>query len=174
MAAGVTLKMKRKAGWFASGDLAAGEFGLDTTNQVLAMSSDGSNILIMSPMISVGFGYHTTNSGAILRLQTPGGIGKASNNEGWKPPFDLWCVGMCWNVDVNASGAVDAGAAAGCACTERVAAAAVGTVAAAAEVAPDRAVIAASSALAMTAATGSMVLGATVAAVGAPGAAAPI
>lgn len=45
MAAGVTIKHKRKAGAFANGELAAGEIGLDTTNENVWLSSDGSTVV---------------------------------------------------------------------------------------------------------------------------------
>jgi hypothetical protein len=44
MAAGVTIKHKRKAGAFADGDLAVGEIGLDTTNGNIWFSTDGSTV----------------------------------------------------------------------------------------------------------------------------------
>lgn len=45
MAAGVTIKIKRKAGAFSNGQLAAGELGLDTTNGVVYFSADGSTVV---------------------------------------------------------------------------------------------------------------------------------
>lgn len=45
MAAGVTLKLKRKSGALAGGDLAAGEIGLDTATGDLYVSTDGSTVL---------------------------------------------------------------------------------------------------------------------------------
>jgi len=44
MAAGVTVKLKRKAGAFSGGDLSAGEGGVDTTNEDIYFSSDGSTV----------------------------------------------------------------------------------------------------------------------------------
>ena len=44
MAAGVTIKIKRKAGAFTGGQLAAGELGLDTTNSDLYSSNDGATV----------------------------------------------------------------------------------------------------------------------------------
>jgi len=45
MAAGTTIQHKRKAGAFTNGQLAAGEFGVDTTNGVVYFSTDGGDIL---------------------------------------------------------------------------------------------------------------------------------
>lgn len=44
MPAGVTIKLKRKAGAFTSGQLAAGEAGIDSTNGALYFSVDGSAV----------------------------------------------------------------------------------------------------------------------------------
>lgn len=44
MAAGVTLKVKRKSGSFSNGELAAGELGLDVSNSKLYTSNDGSTV----------------------------------------------------------------------------------------------------------------------------------
>ena len=44
MAAGVTIKLKRKAGAFSGGELVAGEVGVDTTNGVVYFSLDGSTV----------------------------------------------------------------------------------------------------------------------------------
>jgi hypothetical protein len=44
MAAGTTIKIKRKAGAFTGGDLVAGELGLDTTNGVVYFSANGSTV----------------------------------------------------------------------------------------------------------------------------------
>lgn len=43
MAAGVTIKIKRKAGPFVNGELEAGELGLDITNSYMYSSNDGVN-----------------------------------------------------------------------------------------------------------------------------------
>lgn len=48
MAAGVTIKVKRKAGAFTGGQLAAGELGLDVTNDVLYASADGSTVFTIA------------------------------------------------------------------------------------------------------------------------------
>ncbi len=46
MAAGTNILHKRKAGAFAGGELAAGEFGVDTTNGVgYFFSANGSTVL---------------------------------------------------------------------------------------------------------------------------------
>lgn len=44
MAAGTTIKIKRKAGAFTGGQLSAGELGLDVTNAILYGSVDGSTV----------------------------------------------------------------------------------------------------------------------------------
>lgn len=48
MAAGVTIKMKRKAGAFTGGELAAGELGVDTSGADLYGSVDGSTVFLIS------------------------------------------------------------------------------------------------------------------------------
>lgn len=45
MAAGVTIKHKRKAGDFASADLVAGELGVNTTDKSLNFSTNGTDVL---------------------------------------------------------------------------------------------------------------------------------
>jgi len=45
MAAGTTILFKRKAGAFTGGQLAAGEFGLDTTNGVIYYSTNGTTVI---------------------------------------------------------------------------------------------------------------------------------
>jgi hypothetical protein len=54
MAAGTTIKLKRKAGAFIAGDLAIGELGLDTTNSILYGSIDGSTVFIVNTVGSSG------------------------------------------------------------------------------------------------------------------------
>ncbi len=44
MAAGTTIQLKRKAGAFTGGQLAAGEIGIDTTNGVIYFSTNGSTV----------------------------------------------------------------------------------------------------------------------------------
>lgn len=46
MAAGTTIQLKRKAGAFTGGDLAAGESGVDTTNGDLYFSTDGTDAVL--------------------------------------------------------------------------------------------------------------------------------
>lgn len=45
MAAGLTIKHKRKAGAFTNGELAAGEVGIDTSNSRIYYSADGSTVV---------------------------------------------------------------------------------------------------------------------------------
>ena len=47
MAAGITIKHKRKAGAFSNGELAAGEFGVDTTNGVVYFSANGTTVVAL-------------------------------------------------------------------------------------------------------------------------------
>lgn len=49
MAAGTTIQHKRKAGVFTGGQLAAGEFGVDTTNGVVYFSTNGSTVTTTLP-----------------------------------------------------------------------------------------------------------------------------
>jgi hypothetical protein len=55
MAAGVTIKHKRKAGAFANGELAAGEWGLDTTNSIWYFSANGTTVVQSPPLASPAF-----------------------------------------------------------------------------------------------------------------------
>lgn len=52
MAAGVTIQLKRKAGAFSGSDFAAGEMGVDVTNDVLYYSTDGTDAIRLSPVRS--------------------------------------------------------------------------------------------------------------------------
>lgn len=47
MAAGTTIKIKRKAGAFSNGELAAGELGLDVTNSKLYSSVNGTTVFLL-------------------------------------------------------------------------------------------------------------------------------
>lgn len=77
MAAGVTIKTKRKAGAFSGGDLEAGELGVDTTNGKLYFSADGSAVIavdltptgavIWVAQNSAPSGYLKANGAAISR-----------------------------------------------------------------------------------------------------------
>lgn len=50
MAAGATIKLKRKTGGpFIAGDLAAGEMGYDVTNGVWYYSADGTTVTVLIP-----------------------------------------------------------------------------------------------------------------------------
>lgn len=49
MPAGTTIQHKRKAGAFTNGQLAAGEFGVDTTNGVVYFSANGSTVTTTLP-----------------------------------------------------------------------------------------------------------------------------
>lgn len=60
MAAGVTIKLKRKAGAFTGGQLAAGELGVDVSNDDLYASSDGSDVWQVNG--GSGGGVDTANS----------------------------------------------------------------------------------------------------------------
>jgi hypothetical protein len=62
MAAGITVKHKRKAGAFVAGELAAGEVGLDTTNDRWYFSSDGSTVNPVDGINSVSVADQTVNA----------------------------------------------------------------------------------------------------------------
>lgn len=72
MAAGVTIKMKRKAGAFSNGELAAGEFGFDTSNSNIYVSFNGTTVVnltaIYQPLDSdlTAFAAKTAPSGAVV------------------------------------------------------------------------------------------------------------
>jgi len=51
MAAGTTIKIKRKAGAFSGGDLAAGELGIDTTTDQLYASTNGTTVFIIASTV---------------------------------------------------------------------------------------------------------------------------
>jgi hypothetical protein len=53
MAAGTTIQHKRKAGAFVGGDLAAGEFGVDTTNGVVYFSTNGSTVTMAGGNLTI-------------------------------------------------------------------------------------------------------------------------
>jgi len=68
MAAGTTILHKRKAGAFAGGELAAGEFGVDTTNGNVYFSANGTTVvLLVKDGAAVGSHSHgaITNAGKI-------------------------------------------------------------------------------------------------------------
>lgn len=79
MPAGTTIKIKRKAGAFVGGELAAGELGLDTTNDVLYGSTDGTTVFLVGDSRSViadGSGARTLSAAderAYIRLTAAGG-----------------------------------------------------------------------------------------------------
>jgi hypothetical protein len=60
MAAGTTIKHKRKAGAFSGGHLEAGEFGVDTTSGLVYYSTDGGDILSLVPREAVAGNYLST------------------------------------------------------------------------------------------------------------------
>ena len=57
MAAGTTIQLKRKAGAFVGGDLAAGEAGVDTTNGDLYFSTDGATVVQIDASVVAGAPY---------------------------------------------------------------------------------------------------------------------
>lgn len=61
MAAGITIKHKRKASAFVNGELLAGEFGLDITNNIWYYSSNGTTVraLTSGPTQGQVFAYST-------------------------------------------------------------------------------------------------------------------
>ena len=66
MAAGVNILHKRKGSAFSGGDLATGEIGIDTVNDTLSFSKDGSTITIIDP--SAG-GGNVSNTGTPTNQQ---------------------------------------------------------------------------------------------------------
>lgn len=70
MAAGAVIKHKRKSGAFANGELAAGEWGLDTTNSVWYYSANGTTVVSLSSLFQAvlvsGTNIKTINSTSLL------------------------------------------------------------------------------------------------------------
>jgi len=66
MAAGFTLKHKRKSGAFVGGELAVGELGLDITNSVWYFSIDGSTVTAIPT--AAGSGQSAAQVGARVAL----------------------------------------------------------------------------------------------------------
>lgn len=62
MAAGAKIKLKRKAGAFVAGELAAGEAGLDTTNERWYFSADGSTVRTIDPINNFSTSDQTVNA----------------------------------------------------------------------------------------------------------------
>lgn len=54
MAAGTTIKHKRKAGAFSGGELAAGEFGVNVSGEEVYSSADGSTVFLVGPGAGAG------------------------------------------------------------------------------------------------------------------------
>lgn len=84
MAAGVTFKPKRKAGAFVGGELALGEVGLDTTNDVWYHSTDGSTVQVIGGG-GGGSGGTVQGADATFDIQatsdgTPDGNARAENS----------------------------------------------------------------------------------------------
>lgn len=67
MAAGVTIKHKRKAGAFSGGELAAGELGVDVTNSDLYFSVDGSGV-VQVDVSAIGGGSSFSTSAELAAL----------------------------------------------------------------------------------------------------------
>ncbi len=59
MPAGTLIKHKRKAGAFTTGQLAAGEFGVDTTNGAVYFSHDGSAVTAIKPVSNTAYNAST-------------------------------------------------------------------------------------------------------------------
>lgn len=74
MPAGVTLKHKRKAGAFANGELAAGEWGLDVTAGVWYFSRNGTTVETQSALGDMAESEYATNG-------APGKVDTAINAE---------------------------------------------------------------------------------------------
>lgn len=70
MAAGTTIKLKRKAGAFAGAELAAGEAGIDTTNGKLYISKEGTTVTQIGrgkllQMVSASYATQTSGTTTI-------------------------------------------------------------------------------------------------------------
>ena len=105
MAAGVTIKLKRKAGAFINGDLAAGELGLDVTNSKLYASNDGSTVYQLDVVgllnivddLTPQFAANVDAQGfRVTNLGTPSGGGDAAT----KAYVDGVAQGLSWEEPV--------------------------------------------------------------------------
>lgn len=79
MAAGITIKHKRKAGAFVGGELAAGELGLDITNSNWYFSVNGSTVTqITSGAVASVFG----RTGAVVAAANDYAASQVNNDSG--------------------------------------------------------------------------------------------
>lgn len=100
MAAGTTIKIKRKAGAFSGGELAAGELGLDVSNDVLYFSVDGSTVDTVAGLSNVVEdatpqlgGNLDAQSNRITGLGSPSASGDAAT----KGYVDTAIQGVSWD-----------------------------------------------------------------------------
>jgi hypothetical protein len=117
MAAGVTIKIKRKAGAFSNGELAAGELGLDVTNSKLYGSNEGTTVYPInagltdivddaSPQLGANL---DAQSNKITNLGTPTSGTDAAN----KTYVDSAVQGISWEepvLDIQTDASLDPGA----------------------------------------------------------------
>jgi hypothetical protein len=105
MAAGVRIKIKRKAGAFVNGDLNAGELGLDVTNSKLYSSNDGASVYCLDTVGLTEIVQDTTpelggnldaKSFRITNLSAPNAGGDAAN----KTYVDATVQGLRWDKPV--------------------------------------------------------------------------
>ena len=75
MAAGITFKLKRKAGAFTTGQLEAGEVGVDTTNGFLYVSTDGTDIYRLASSLGKGITVPDPTADPVVGL--------------WRTPVDI-------------------------------------------------------------------------------------
>jgi hypothetical protein len=72
MAAGTTIQLKRKAGAFTGGNLAAGEAGVDTTNGNLSFSTTGSDVKTIKGALEGVLGVTIDGAGSAITAGAAG------------------------------------------------------------------------------------------------------
>lgn len=85
MAAGVTIQLKRKAGAFTGTELAAGELGVDTSNDDVYASSDGSTVFQVNAAGAVASVF--TRTGAVVAAASDYDASQIDNDSGVSGSF---------------------------------------------------------------------------------------